>query len=159
MNTRYVFYCLISQLCLAMSAAGAAEPVVWDFASGDGVWQPRAKTVAAERTTTVGPNGKNVASLRIHGRIEGGWNYATSKTVPMTAGKLYRLSAWVRVDRFGPGTPMPYLKCEFQSADRSRDIGRANTDTYEAAPLGKWQRLCGEFRAPEGTQSAWLALE
>ncbi|MCY2993533.1 MAG: hypothetical protein NTY19_37490 [Planctomycetota bacterium] len=49
-----------------------------------------------------------LASLRIHGRIEGSWNYVTSKTVPMTAGKLYRLSAWVRVDRFGPGTPMPY---------------------------------------------------
>ena len=56
-------------------------------------------------------------------------------------GTLYRLSAWVRVDRLGPGTPMPYLKCEFQSADRNRDLGQANTDTYDAAPLGKWQRL------------------
>ena len=159
MNVRYVSCYLIAQLCLAMSAAGAAESVVWDFASGDGTWQPRSKTIAAEHATTMGPSGKSLASLRIHGRIEEGWNYANSKPVPMMAGKLYRLSAWLRVDRLGPGTPRPYLKCEFQPADRNHYLGQANTDTYDAAPLGQWQRLCGEFRAPEGTHNAWLALE
>jgi len=149
----------ISQLCLWTGTALAAEPAVDDLSLGVEAWQPRAKSVAVEPTTTIGPNGQNLASLRIHGRMEKGWNYAASKPVPMTAGKLYRLSAWVRVDRLGPGTPMPYLKCEFQPADRRRDLGRANTNPYDASPLGRWQRLCGEFRAPEGTQVAWLALE
>jgi hypothetical protein len=137
----------------------AAEPVVWDFASGDGAWQPRAKTVAVDRTTAIAANGTKLASLRIHGRIEGGRNYATSKPVPMAAGKLYRLLAWVRVDRLGSGTPMPYLKCEFQSADGNREIGQAHTEAYDAAQSGEWQKLQGEFLAPEGTRSCWLALE
>ena len=58
MNIRYVSCYLISQLCLAMGAVLAAEPVVWDFASGDGAWQPRSKTIAAEHATAMGPNGK-----------------------------------------------------------------------------------------------------
>ena len=155
MNTRYVSCCLIAQLCLGMGAVLAAESVVWDFAAGDGAWQPRAKTVTVERATIVGPSGTNLTGLRIHGRIEVGWNYATSKPVPMAAGNLYRLSAWVRVDRLGAGTPMPYLKCEFQSADRNRDLGQASTDTYDAAPLGKWQRLCGEFRGGGRARNRW----
>ena len=147
-----VFY---SWICAAVSAA----PVVWDFQSAATDWQPRGKTVRVERVVTVGPNGKQMPSLRIHGPIAEGWNYAQSNTVPMAAGKLYRLSAWVRVDRVGAGTPMPYLKCEFQTADRKRDLGRANTEVYDASQLGKWQQLRGEFQAPAGTQSCWLALE
>ena len=159
MNIRRACYCLIPQLCLWTVTGLAAEPFVWDFASADMAWQPRAKTVVVERVTAEGPNRKSATSLRIHGRIEDGWNYASSKPVPMTAETLYRLSAWVRVDRVGPGTPMPYLKCEFQSADRRRELGRTSTETYDAVRQGQWQQLRGEFRAPEGTQTAWLALE
>ena len=45
------------------------------------------------------------------------WNYAVSDSVPMQAGRLYRLSAWVKVTSAGSGTPMPFLKCEFVAAD------------------------------------------
>ena len=145
--------------CCWTCAAVGAEPVVWDFQSDTAAWKPRGKTVLIERIVTAGPNDRQTPALRIHGRIEEGWNYANSNTVPMTAGKLYRLSAWIRLDRVGSGTPMPYLKCEFQAVDRNRDLGRANTETYDVAQLGKWQRLRGEFQAPAGTQSCWLALE
>jgi hypothetical protein len=40
MTTRYVFRCLMVLLCLWTGAALAAGPVVWDFASADGAWQP-----------------------------------------------------------------------------------------------------------------------
>jgi hypothetical protein len=145
-------------LCQPCAAAGA-EPAVWDFQSDTGTWQPRDKSVRVERTITAGPNGKQTPSLRIHGQIEQGWNYANSNPVPMAAGKLYRLSTWVRVDRVGPGTLMPFLKCEFQAADRNRDLGRVSTEAYDAAQLSKWQQLRGEFQAPADTQSCWLALE
>ena len=156
---KVALYLLVGACGCGAWTAMAAEAVSWDFESGNGEWQARGESVTVQRALIAGPSGKQTPSLRIHGRIEDGWNYAVSNRVPMTAGKLYCLSAWVRVQRAGPGTPMPYLKCEFQSADRNREIGRANTDTYDAAPLGKWQRLRGEFRAPKGTQKAWLALE
>ncbi len=156
---RLVLCGLFHVICCWTGAAVAAEPVVWDFQFDTAAWKPRGRTVLVERVVTAGPNDKQAPALHIHGRIEEGWNYANSNTVPMTAGKLYRLSAWVRLDRVGSGTPMPYLKCEFQTADRKRDLGRANTETYDAAQLGKWQRLQGEFQAPADAQSCWLALE
>jgi hypothetical protein len=55
------------------------------------------------------------------------WNYALSETVPLQAGRLCRLSAWVKVTSAGSKTPMPFLKCEFVAADRNREIGRAAT--------------------------------
>jgi len=137
----------------------AAEPAVWDFTAEDADWHPRAKAIAVERFTTPGPEGRDISALRIHGRIEEGWNYATLKPVPLEAGRLYRLSAWVRVDRAAPGTPMPYLKCEFQSADRKAELGRGQTEAYDATRPGAWQRLIGEFRAPPATASGWVALE
>ena len=77
----------------------------------------------------------------------------------MAAGQSYRLSAWIRVDKIGVGIPMPYLKCEFVPAGGRGTLGQAHTDSYDATHLGVWQRLSGEFRAPEGTTQFWLALE
>ncbi len=152
--------CLLLWTCCSWPwTAVAAEAVPWDFESGNAGWQSRGKSVTVERVVTTGANGQRTSSLRIHGRIEDGWNYASSHPVPMTAGKLYRLSAWVRVERVGPGTPMPYLKCEFQSADRTREIGRARTEAYDIDQWSKWQKLQGEFPVPDGTRSCWLALE
>jgi len=52
MFARHVSCCLSVLHCLWMGAALAAEPAAWDFASRDGAWQPRAKGVVVERTTT-----------------------------------------------------------------------------------------------------------
>jgi len=77
----------------------------------------------------------------------------------MAAGHLYRLSAWMRVGKVGTGTPMPFLRCEFVAADTQGNLGQAHTDAYDAAHLGAWQRLSGEFLAPPGTVQLWLAVE
>ena len=82
---------------------------------------------------------------------------AMSGQHPVIAGQLYCLSAWVRVNKIGQTTPMPFLKCEFMAKDSA--LGRANTGRYDIAGMGKWQRLVGEFRAPEGTEQCWVALE
>jgi len=148
-------------VCLVISlGAQAAEPSrVWDFESETVSWKPRMATVTAERVAGLGATAGSHACLHIHGRMPDNWNYASSDSVPMQADRLYRLSAWVRVTSADARTPMPFLKCEFVGAQRNRALGRAITDAYDAARLGQWQRLTGEFRAPAGTVSCWIALE
>ncbi len=133
----------------AIAAEGDASSPSW-------TWQPRAGSIVIERGQT---SEKNGTELRVRGRIETGWNYISSNQRPIPAGGLYRLSAEVRVDRLGPGTPMPYLKCEFVAAQSGRELGQAHTESYDGSRPGAWQRLTGEFKVPEGTRACWLALE
>jgi len=146
-------------LVLSLGARATAQPAVWDFENDSGNWKPRAVTVKVERMTGPGATTNSHACLHVQGSMEENWNYAVSDSVPMQAGRLYRLSAWVKVISTGSGTPMPFLKCEFMAAERAREMGRASTDPYDAARLGQWQRLTAEFHAPTGTVSCWLALE
>jgi hypothetical protein len=150
--------CLV---CLAflLGLPPAAHAAVWDFERDGGNWKPRAATVTVERMAEGGASESSRACLHICGRMAEDWNYASSDSVPMEVGRLYRLSAWVKVISVGPRTPMPFLKCEFIAAERNRAIGRASTDAYDAARLGQWQHLTSEFRAPPGTVACWLALE
>ena len=150
-------------LCLTLIVIGdiclAEELVMWSFESEEITWRPRTEAIFVSRIEGVGATEDSKASLWIRGTIEVGWNYAVSDTHPLVAGQLYRLSAWLRVNEIGPTTPMPYLKCEFVSADPGRAPGRANTEGYDGSKMGEWQHLVGEFRAPEGTERCWLALE
>jgi hypothetical protein len=150
---------VVTLLVLAASGAVCAEGIVWDFEGDPLTWRPRADTVSVVLDKSVTASEESKGSLRVSGRIEEGWNYATSDTHPMRAGQLYRLSAWVRVDRLGAGTAAPCLKCEFVGEDASLALGRANTEEYDTARLGAWQLLTGEFRAPHGTVKCWVALE
>lgn len=143
---------------LTVTCAGAQEPFVWDFAKDTGGWRPRSATMATERVTGADAGGKPQA-LWIRGVQADGWNYATCEPRPMVAGQLYRLSAWVRVAKLGPGTPAPYLKCEFVPQDRTKQLGRISSETYDLARPGEWQLLTGEFQAPPDTVAFWLALE
>jgi hypothetical protein len=149
---------LLAWVCICWASAGAVSP-----ASGadDGgfAWQPRDKTVTVTRVETAGPDGKSTVGVRIRGRMEHGWNHANTNPLPMAPGKLYRLSAWLRVDGLGPNSPAPYLKCEFTPAAAHRTLGQIHTERYDTSRLGTWQRLVGEFRSPEETQTAWLAVE
>jgi hypothetical protein len=76
-------------------------------------WHPRADSITIERAGDAPGTPGSGAVLRVHGRIESGWNYIALDRHPVTPGGFYRLSAWLRVDRRGSGTPMPFLKCEF----------------------------------------------
>lgn len=146
-------------LMLSFAIAVAGQPVTWDFENNAGNWKPRAATVKVQRVMEAGATENSRACLHVYGKMQGNWNYAVSNSVPMQASQLYRLSASVRVVSAGSGTPMPFLKCEFVASDRRKDLGRANTNQYDAAHLGQWQHLTAEFQAPAGTVSCWLALE
>lgn len=54
---------------------------------------------------------------------------------------MYRLTVQVRVDRLGPETPPPYLKCEFVGATRGSSLSQVHTTHYDASRLGQWQPL------------------
>ncbi len=154
----WIRFCLA---CLAppLGAQAIAQPTVWDFENDGGNWKARAATMTVERVTEPGATADSRACLHIRGSMPENWNYVLSETVPLQAGRFYRLSAWVKVISAGSRTPMPLLKCEFVAADRSREMGRADTDAFDAAHLGQWQHLTGEFRAPAGTVACWIALE
>lgn len=143
----------------ALSTAALCQPYVWDFEGEEVTWRPRAATVTVERVEGVGAHEDSTAALRVHGPIDTGWNYALSDRRPMEGGRLYRLSAWLRVDGLGEGSELPFLKCEFVAGEPGREVGRANTGTYRREQMGQWQQLQAEFRAPEGTAECWIALE
>ena len=137
----------------------AADRVVWDFASEKTAWQPQAKTMAVERVQTVAADGQRIASLRIHGRMDGARNYAASAPAAVVPGQAYRLTAWLRVEHMGEATPMPYLKCEFLGDNRRQVLGQMHTESYDGSQSGKWQQLQGEFASPAAARTCWLALE
>ncbi|MEN6403019.1 MAG: DUF4962 domain-containing protein [Armatimonadia bacterium] len=151
---RAVFWASLG-LFVASFAHAQAE---WDFEDAKITWRPRSDTVKLTRMEGQDRTGQGKACLRVAGAQQDGWNYASSERQPMTAGQLYRLSAWVKVDRLPEGTAAPSLKCEFQ-ADDPREVGRVVTNTYDARRLGQWQELSITFRAMAGTTGYWLAVE
>lgn len=155
MGMKWGLACLVAFL----GPRAVAQSAMWDFESNSGSWRPRATTVTVERVPELGATETSRSCLHIYGRMPDNWNYAVSNSVPMQANRLYRLSVWLKVASVGVGTPMPFLKCEFEAADPRREIGRAATDSYDGSRIGQWQHLTGEFRSPAGAASCWLALE
>jgi hypothetical protein len=149
---------VVSALLVSLCGAASTQGVLWDFESEPLTWRPREATVSVVFDPDAGREGSR-GSLRISGPIEGGWNYAISDSHPLQAGQLYRLSAWLRVDRLGPATAAPFLKCEFVGERPAEALGRATTEPYDPRRSGEWQLLAGEFRAPPGTVSCWVAVE
>jgi len=165
LNGALVLLWLAGVTCCAAAAEqpGATPPVVhrWDFSAGLAGWTPRADTVKLEHAPGLSPPAVPGASgsLHISGSMKSNWNYAASDQRPMQAGQLYRLSAWLRVDKQGAGTPPPYLKCEFVAKEKASELGRVSTTVYDSVKQGQWQELTVEFCAPQGTARCWLALE
>lgn len=138
-------------LTLGLTAPGDAT-----FDQDTSGWRPRATSIQVSRATP-GHDGTGGA-LRVRGRIADGYNYAVGANLPLTAGQSYRLSAWLRLEKLGQGTPAPFLKCEFMAAD-GRALGRANTGEAEIGRLGAWQQIEGEFTAPAEATAGWVAIE
>ncbi len=141
---------LLAAVCSISARAGELDP--WN-------WQPRAGSINLERTgAEPGTPGSGVV-LRVRGRITGGWNYVATDRHPVTPGGFYRLSVWLRVDRRGPQTPMPYLKCEFVGEGSRTGLGQVHTQAYQSPGPGPWQELTSEFQVPAAARFCWLALE
>ena len=140
-------------------AHGADVATVFRFEASDDSWTARAPSISVARAEGAGATANSRAHLRIQGQIAGNWNYATSDQRPIEPGRLYRLSAWVRVDKLGSHTPAPYLKCEFVGTSPRSSLGQVHTDHYDTVRLGQWQELTVEFKASDGARGFWLALE
>jgi uncharacterized protein DUF4962/heparinase II/III-like protein/carbohydrate binding protein with CBM4/9 domain len=150
---------VLAGFCLAAGLSAAPERLQWDFEAGPSGWEPQAGTLTVSRTEGAGRPGGGRASLHLRGRITGDWHYLLSDPAPLQAGQAYRLSGWVRVDRAGPATPVPYLQCLFGAQGGKVTLGYANTERYDRAKMGRWQRLVGEFQVPPRTETGQLALE
>ncbi len=135
------------------------ERTVWDFETDVAGWTARAASVSVTRVEGLGAKDASHACLHVVGPIASDWNYASSQQIAVPDARLYRLSAWLRVDRLGADTPAPYLKCEFVSFTANEDSGQVHTSRYDTSRLGTWQRIDAEFRLPETTTQVWLALE
>lgn len=149
---------LVAQSLLA-AVAFAAEGTKWDFERDSSGWRPRSAGITLGRVELAGATDQSHAVLRVEGTQTDGWNYVTSEQRPLQPGGLYRVSFWLEVEKLNPGTPAPFLKCEFVAADPTVQLGRVGTDAYDTARLGQWQKLSVEFRAPDKVVAAWLALE
>lgn len=147
-------FMIFSPLALVFAAD---DVVTFRFESDVEAWKPRAETISVlyERPGAKGSKG----CLRVRGRIEEGWNYAVAAPRPIEPGALYRLSAEVRVDKLGPETPPPYLKCEFVGGSQENPLGQVHTSRYDTGRMGEWQELQVEFRAPDKARAFWLAIE
>ncbi len=149
---------LIAVLMAAVCGV-AAEPFSWTFETGTDGWQPRATTIELNRQEGEGALTGSHACLQIRGPIEDGWNYALTGHFPLHPGQTYRLTAWVLVRSLGSSTPAPFLKCEMLGPPGQPYLGQITTSSYDLSKPRTWQRLEGEFQAPDAAQSAWLALE
>lgn len=154
-----MFHPLIAFLALlTVSWLGAAEPE-FRFETGPDAWRPRAASISVTHEDGPGAVRDSRGCLRVRGRLEQGWNYAISERRPMEPGKLYRLSAWLCVEKLGPETPAPFLKCEFVGSNGGTSAAQVHTNPYDTARFGEWQELIAEFQAPEDATACWLALE
>lgn len=79
----------LATVLLALTSL-ASEPDTWRFASDAANWQPRAKSITLTRVAATREN--SAGSLRVHGPIDVGYNYAVSERRPMSPGQLYRLN-------------------------------------------------------------------
>ena len=149
---------LLTALLLSTTHAAETTPL-HSFETDTDNWQPRAESIELTHVAGQGATPESHGSLRIRGPIETGWNYACSNHHPLEPGKLYRMSAWLRVDRLGPTTPPPFFKCEFTASDSRTMAGQVHTDRYDRSPLGTWQKLTVEFQAPDNAATCWVALE
>lgn len=146
-------------LFAAISGVSAADPAIWDFESGKSGWKPEVMTITVSRSKDVTATGDSKTSLHIRGSCKGSVNYAAcSEPYPMTTREFYSLSAWVRFDRLGVNTPLPYLKCEFEAEMPGSYLGQALIDSYDVSRIGTWQRLTGEFRVPYGAERGRLTF-
>ncbi|MHB8898037.1 MAG: DUF4962 domain-containing protein [Thermoguttaceae bacterium] len=142
------------------AATGADDSrALFSFEAGEDQWSPRADSIRVSREQGPGATPASQGSLHIEGRLDTGWNYAASRHQPIVPKRLYRLTAWLRVDRLGKETPPPYLKCEFVASDSRGMAGQVSTDRYDIARMGSWQKLVAEFQVPDGAATCWLALE
>jgi len=117
----------------------------------------------AERTTDVTHSGE--ASLKISGSKANQNEYLNTtydaagspfEITWLRPGGVYRLTAWLRVDKLSDDIPGPSMRVTFRDAGGSR--GGAVTNTYDLSKPGTWQKLTADVSVPDYNTRNYLAL-
>ena len=149
----------------AMAAPAVSETVSLTFDSGNEGVKAVRTTVTVSRDETVTATAQSSSSLHIAGTAVDGDRYAETGRYPMQGYRMYRLSAWLRIDRCeperpGPSSilPLPFVGCEFLTDDPGGILGRENL-RITMWRRSEWNRLEGEFRAPWGTTGCRIVFD
>ena len=126
------------------------------FERGTGGWSAARGMTAASDERSAHEGG---ASLLVAGTQRRGWNYAAFR-VPsaLVGGGVYRLSAWMLVEKIEPKGSAPYVKIGVNGTD-GRWLANYNSGRYDLAGLGTWQRLEAVADVPVDAGTADLAIE
>jgi len=108
--------------------------------------------------STVEPK-SGVSCLLLEGTAGQVWNYAQSRLkVAAIPFGLYRLSAWMLVEKIEPQSKPPYLKLATNAAD-GKWITNFSTNQYDLRQMGTWQRLETTAELPANAATLDLAVE
>jgi hypothetical protein len=87
------------------------------------------------------------------------WNYAQiTLKQPVLPASRYRLSCWMQVENIAPRAPAPYLKVGLSDVN-GKWLTNIQTNGYDLARLGTWQRLVALVETTPNTGGGHLAVE
>ena len=146
-------------LCsLSAEKRTASAAVVYDegFEQGTAGWTATEGMTARPDATAHGGKG----CLLISGTQSGkAWNYAQiTLKQPVLPASRYRLSCWMYVDNIDAGAPAPYLKIGLSDA-QGKWLTNIQTNSYDIARPGTWQRLVAFVETTPSTAGGHLAIE
>ncbi|MBI5833971.1 MAG: DUF4832 domain-containing protein [Armatimonadetes bacterium] len=96
-------------------------------------------------------------ALHLTGTQPDAWSLASTR-VPLAPGSKCRLTAWMKVDDWQPGTGRPSVKMGANNRE-GRWLNNFTTTGYDLAGKGTWQRLAITFVAPFESANGDIALE
>jgi hypothetical protein len=146
-------------LCSLSAVKRPANPaVVYDegFEQGTAGWSVTPGMTARADATAHSGKGCLLVSGTQSGKA---WNYAqiTLKQSVLPASR-YRLSCWMHVENIASGAPAPYLKIGLADA-QGKWLTNIQTNRYDLARLGTWQRLVALVETTPNTAGGHLAIE
>lgn len=99
------------------------------------------------------------SSLLVEGTVKDAWNYASCRVkAPALPYGLYRLSAWMLVERIDSDHMAPYLKIAVNDA-QGKWITNYSTDRYDLRQPGTWQKLQTTAELPPNAATMDIAIE
>ena len=146
-------------LCSLPAEKRTASPaVVYDegFEQGTAGWTATEGMSARSDATAHGGKGCLLVSGTQSGKA---WNYAQiTLKQPVLPASRYRLSCWMHVDNIDAGAPAPYLKIGLSDA-KGKWLTNIQTNSYDVARPGTWQRLVALVETTPNTAGGHLAIE
>lgn len=146
-------------LCSLSAEKRPASPaVVYDegFEQGTAGWTATQGMTARPDATAHSGKGCLLVSGTQSGKA---WNYAQiTLKQPVLPASRYRLSCWMHVENIAPGAPAPYLKIGLSDA-QGKWLTNIQTNSYDLARLGTWQRLVALVETTPNTVGGHLAIE